>query len=170
MSRMTREEKNAQKRAYRAAHKELIASQAKKYYDANREAVLARGKKWRENNQDKLVAYREANRENHRAYYQRYKEKYNRYSFRNRLKAEYGITLEQRDAMLCAQGGACAICGRQDFGRRGPCVDHDHCTGVVRGILCHQCNVALGHLQDDPELLRKAAKYLEIHVQKVAVA
>ncbi len=39
-------------------------------------------------------------------------------------------------------------------------IDHDHNTGDIRGLLCHNCNVAIGHLNDDPELLDAAAGYL----------
>lgn len=52
---------------------------------------------------------------------------------------------------------SCEICGSSDSLK----VDHDHVTMEVRGILCHNCNVALGHMKDSPGLLRKAADYLE---------
>jgi hypothetical protein len=51
----------------------------------------------------------------------------------------------------------CVICGVQT----DPVVDHDHQTGHVRGGLCRNCNLGLGHFKDDPELLRLAALYLE---------
>jgi hypothetical protein len=50
----------------------------------------------------------------------------------------------------------CVICG--DTGAL--VVDHDHKTGVVRGMLCNHCNRGLGHFRDDPELLEFAAQYL----------
>jgi hypothetical protein len=53
-----------------------------------------------------------------------------------------GVTVEQYDAMLAAQGGGCAICGTKPKTRRLD-VDHDHKTGRVRGLLCHRCNRAL---------------------------
>jgi len=64
------------------------------------------------------------------------------------LKRRYGITVEQRDEMLSAQGGKCALCARvlvpqTHIGPRNirtePCVDHSP-EGKVRGILCHACN------------------------------
>lgn len=63
--------------------------------------------------------------------------------------------------MFASQGGVCAIC-RQPEGREGRSlsVDHDHDSGVVRGLLCDSCNVGLGRFRDDPELVRSALEYL----------
>jgi hypothetical protein len=81
-----------------------------------------------------------------------------------KLKMNYGITAREYDALLASQGGGCAICGRDKnpgkFRQSLP-VDHDHETGKIRGILCIDCNRALGMFRDDPRLLRKAAKYVE---------
>jgi len=65
--------------------------------------------------------------------------------------------------MLVTQEGRCAICGTQDPGRNWPSfnVDHDHATGRVRGLLCANCNDAIGKLKDDPTLLHRAAEYLD---------
>jgi hypothetical protein len=87
------------------------------------------------------------------------------------LMRRYGITLAQYDAMLAAQGGHCAICPATAPGGRGEAfhVDHDHATGVVRGLLCHYCNTAIGSMNDDPARLQAAANYLETsRVHKVA--
>lgn len=75
----------------------------------------------------------------------------------------YGITVAEYDAMLRAQRGGCAICGTTVVGRRRVhwCIDHDHETGEVRGLLCSLCNTGVGSLGDDPVLLRKAVDYLE---------
>jgi hypothetical protein len=79
----------------------------------------------------------------------------NRRSF---LKNKYGISLEEYDAMLARQGGRCATCKRRPVGRL--CVDHCHVTGKVRGLLCRKCNIGIGHLDDDTEVLQSAADYL----------
>jgi hypothetical protein len=75
------------------------------------------------------------------------------------LRGRYGITAEDADAMLGAQGGLCAIC------RAAPAahVDHDHETGAVRALLCFNCNGGLGQFKDDPRVLRAAADYVEEH-------
>jgi len=79
------------------------------------------------------------------------------------LKAKYGITLEDYDAILEEQAGLCAICFTPAEDERFGvlCVDHCHDTGRVRGLLCRCCNSGLGKLRDDPELCLQAYKYLK---------
>jgi hypothetical protein len=81
---------------------------------------------------------------------------------RGRLRRlrKYGISEEEYDAMLRRQRGLCGICKRKP-GKRRLCVDHDHETGQVRGLLCHKCNCGIGFYRDDPRLTRAAAAYLE---------
>jgi hypothetical protein len=74
-------------------------------------------------------------------------------------KYKFGVTKEQYDEMVEWQGEVCASCGDK-FGVR-PAIDHDHLTGRFRGILCLNCNTALGKLKDDPVRIRKLADYLE---------
>jgi hypothetical protein len=78
------------------------------------------------------------------------------------LIRKYGITADQYDEMLAAQDGGCAIChtALDCIGRR-LAVDHDADSGHVRGLLCSQCNRAIGQLAHDPERIRRAAEYLE---------
>lgn len=80
------------------------------------------------------------------------------------LKQNYGISLEQFSALWNAQDGQCAICevelvagGRESV---SACVDHNHDTGDIRGLLCRQCNHGIGHMKDSPEVLERAAAYL----------
>lgn len=58
-------------------------------------------------------------------------------------RKQLGLTDEGYEALLAAQGGGCAICGRPPSERRRLDTDHDHKTGRVRGLLCHRCNRAL---------------------------
>ena len=82
------------------------------------------------------------------------------------LRREFRLTGEAYDSMLDAQAGVCAICRQpetkvhRDGGALRLCVDHDHATGAVRGLLCSGCNVGLGSFNDDIERLRAAAAYL----------
>ena len=58
---------------------------------------------------------------------------------RERQLKQYGLTLELYNALLLSQGGVCAICKTKPH-KRSLNVDHDHLTGVVRGLLCYKCN------------------------------
>jgi hypothetical protein len=78
------------------------------------------------------------------------------------LMRRYGLTVDDVDRMLEAQAGACAVCGHVPIDDDPILVvDHDHATGHVRGMLCRPCNSGIGHLRDDPELIRAALAYLE---------
>lgn len=82
------------------------------------------------------------------------------------LKKNFGITPEQYDQMLISQGGRCKICGGSESasGRWDSnflCVDHDHVTGEIRGLLCHPCNTGLGFFKDDTGRLEAAINYLK---------
>lgn len=83
-----------------------------------------------------------------------------------KLRVEYGLTPEAYDELLRRQGGGCAVCKSPDprwkraRAVRSFCVDHDHETGHVRGLLCSPCNRGVGLLQDSPEVLEAAARYL----------
>lgn len=80
-----------------------------------------------------------------------------------RLAQQFGITVEQYDAMLAAQGGVCALCGDRDATRR-LAVDHDHQMGAVRSLLCGPCNLALGQVETlGREWLWRALRYLDEH-------
>ncbi len=107
------------------------------------------GREWRKNNPDKVLS--------------------------SRLKRYFGISLETYEKMVEVQNGLCAICGKAETVRHNVArrvqelaVDHDHVTGKVRALLCSNCNTGLGDFNDDPDLLVKAAIYLEKH--KVAEA
>ena len=76
------------------------------------------------------------------------------------LQRRYGITAEDADRMFAAQDGLCAICCE----RPAEHVDHDHATGLVRGLLCFNCNGGLGQLRDDVVLLDSAGSYLDSHL------
>jgi hypothetical protein len=72
------------------------------------------------------------------------------------LRRRYDLTSYEVAKMVEEQGGKCAICQE----RAAEHVDHDHRTGIVRGILCFTCNVGLGNFRDDRDLLLKAHRYL----------
>lgn len=73
----------------------------------------------------------------------------------------YRITADEYRTLLSDSDGLCAICGGRDsYGRKRLAVDHDHQTGIVRGILCYKCNTGIGLFLHDPTILRKAIVYL----------
>lgn len=78
-----------------------------------------------------------------------------------RLERKYGITKDDYDRMFREQGGKCAICDKpQSECRRALAVDHCHASGKVRGLLCDECNRALGYFYDDTNRIAKAIEYL----------
>jgi len=78
------------------------------------------------------------------------------------LKKNYGLPLGSYEQMLKAQDGKCALCGRSDSGskRERFHVDHDHVTGTIGGLLCHNCNVGIGHFNHDENILQAAIDYV----------
>lgn len=73
------------------------------------------------------------------------------------------INIDNRaDLLIKNHNGLCDICGIEKLGYSGRrlAIDHDHKTGLVRGMLCQKCNIGLGNFNDNPELLEKAMKYL----------
>ena len=95
-----------------------------------------------------------------RAYYANNKARRGQYQRRWKLKALYGITPEEYDQILDGQNGCCALC-LSPHGKERLHIDHYHVTGVVRGLLCQACNTGLGKFKEDPDLLRRAIKYLD---------
>jgi hypothetical protein len=79
-----------------------------------------------------------------------------------RIQSLYDISSEDYNALLEKQNGECAICYTTNPGRADQhfCIDHDHETGRVRGLLCVSCNRALGLFQDDTTILHRASQYL----------
>jgi hypothetical protein len=112
-----------------------------------KECRTAAAKAWRKSKPDyekaRYIALRAETRERH-------------------LKRKYGVDLAEYDRMLAQQNGRCAICSKPESEQfKGVFhVDHDHSTGVVRGLLCRGCNHMLGVVKDDPTILLKAVGYL----------
>lgn len=82
------------------------------------------------------------------------------------LERNYGINMDVYEQMLNEQNHLCKICGEEGFTMANYhsmklVVDHCHSTGVVRGLLCHNCNRALGLLKDSKKALKTAIAYLE---------
>lgn len=80
---------------------------------------------------------------------------------RNRNKNRYELSKDEY-ILLLETYVSCAICGKKPEGKN-LCVDHDHETKKVRGLLCNRCNLAIGLMKDDVEILFKAINYLSTH-------
>jgi hypothetical protein len=83
--------------------------------------------------------------------------------FATRLRRECGLSIEQYDVLHEHQQGVCAICRRKCSNTKMTrlCVDHDHNTNQIRGLLCNNCNRAIGLLQDNTDVLAAAIEYLQ---------
>lgn len=107
-----------------------------------------------------------ADRGKHRAKSRKYYARFgNSAEFKARKKAwsekwRYGVTPEFRERLWAQQQGLCAICEKA-ISLSGACLDHRHIDGQLRGLLCRLCNAGLGTFEDSPELLRRAANYLD---------
>lgn len=95
---------------------------------------------------------------------QKYRAKNPEYMRDYHLRYRYGITLEEYNRMFDAQKGCCAGCGIHQSELGKPLyLDHDHVTGEPRGLLCHNCNTVLGHVNDNKNILQNLLSYLGQH-------
>lgn len=129
----------ASNRAYKQRNRETLRLKRVLYYRANGQAIRAKNATWKEANPER----------------QRFLQR------RSHLKRFYGITPDQYDAIIEAQGGGCGICGAVSEKRMH--VDHDHaccpgrrcCGSCVRGILCLTCNRLLGWFENNRESIER---------------
>jgi len=141
--------KNYQKRlANDPAFWEQNQIRSREYYYRHRKARIKKMHIYRAKNRDQLRKYdRQRYAENRLIRIKKTRE-YRRLHpkrVRNtRLKSKYGLTLSQYQTMYRKQHGRCAICGQKSK----LCVDHNHKTGVVRGLLCYQCNSFIGRTDE----------------------
>ena len=104
------------------------------------------------------------------------KECYKGYKYKRRdgynreydLMKSYSITTKEYDDLLKQQDGKCKICGTTspiEGRKKYLCVDHDHNTGKIRGLLCDKCNRGIGLLNDDIKIIKNALDYLSAFPQ-----
>lgn len=125
----------------------------KEYYHKNKERL----KKY---NKDHNKEYYQKNKEVIKRKKREYKQNNKEYIEERRCKKTYNLTFEEIDQILITQNHKCLICGKSLMETKR-CIDHDHKTGKIRGILCDMCNTGLGHFYDNPEFLRKTVLYIE---------
>jgi len=140
--RLDRERKRNRERmrAWRASNIELARQRGREWSAGNREYLRHRESKRRATQPEKVRA--------------------------SQRKTLYGITPDEYERMRSGQRDTCAIClvhERRGSRNKNLCVDHDHVTGKVRGLLCSGCNSALGHMNENPAWLMRAIQYLVRH-------
>ncbi|GHJ59142.1 hypothetical protein NOK12_16600 [Nocardioides sp. OK12] len=140
-----RERVLAQRAQRRAAKRDEINAAAAAYREGNRAMLAEKSRAYKAANPEVVVAYRRATAEKHAD---------------RKREMKYGLRPGQFAEMLADQGGRCAICRTDTPNGNGWQVDHCHDTGDVRGILCHSCNVGIGHLKDNPAVVEAALNYL----------
>jgi hypothetical protein len=126
-------------------------ARAKARYPLVRDRAIARARQWQLENPERYRATLKRLRST---------PEYKRRARNQYLMRKYGVTVDEYDELLAAQGGVCAICGRPPRDDISLHLDHDHTTGERRGLLCFKCNNALGDFDDDPERLLRAYVYL----------
>lgn len=132
---------------YREKHKEKLQEYFKEHYQANKESK---------------IKYQQE-------YYQQNKERVSRRMRERHLKLSYNLTSQQYLEKVIAQENCCAICKKPEHrllktGDVKPLsVDHNHTTGVVRELLCNDCNAMLGFAKENLEVLQNAINYLQKH-------
>lgn len=131
----------------------ICRSCTKKYRQENKKRASVYRKKYYQENKEKCAAFS-------KKYYLVHKKQSAEHTRINNLK-KYGLTLKQYDEMFEKQSGNCIICGLPELMRRLS-VDHDHETGKIRALLCERCNLLLGRVESNPELVIKMLEYLEI--------
>jgi len=144
------------KRIWYQKHKKGIKIGHKKYYNNNKERLIAKNKRYYNAHKMQVSA-------KHKIYRESHKEKIKSLLRINWLRRNYGIDPKDFDNLLLIQNNKCLICG-QPLDLQNPknvCVDHNHLTGKIRGILCNKCNLAIGLLRDNPEYTKRATEYLE---------
>jgi Recombination endonuclease VII len=114
-------------------------------------------------NRDRDRRWQQQNPERYRAKQRSYAESGQKqiWDRKSYLRRTYGITIADYDRMFEEQNGVCAICGEARPEERTLHIDHDHETGVIRGLLCFRCNNALGDFREEYELFQRAADYLD---------
>lgn len=144
----------------------------REWYSKNREKRLQHSKRMREDQradparaEAKRAYHREWNAKNHARMQElrrirRKDPKYVAQEYKRNRLTKFGLTAERMREMWAEQGCACAICEEPFMTPWEGCIDHDHETGSVRGLLCNGCNTGLGSFRDSTANLARAIMYL----------
>jgi hypothetical protein len=163
--------------AWRKAHPEKVKSLHATYRRNNRDKVVERNRAYRVKNRDKLNERSRVSRlldpekvkRKNAKYVAANLEKVHKSQSKASLKHKYGLSLIAWEQLLITQAGCCWLCELPML--EIPCVDHDHTTGVIRGLAHRKCNVVFGLLREDPNVLyalaRKAYDLKRKHLRSI---
>jgi len=133
------DKKRANEKAWTLANPEKVKEAQKKYRETHREEHSKRSSEW--NKEHRAIVTKRAQA--------------------CHFKKFYGITINEKFQILADQDGRCAVCGSGELDKIGPwCIDHNHESGKIRGVLCRRCNMMLGSIGDNPAILRNMIAYL----------
>lgn len=119
----------------------------------NKEKVRESKKQWKIQNPEKVKEY-------NKRYKDKYKERIDIEKKNFHLKKSFNISFSEYSEISLRQNNVCAICSKKCATGRNLAVDHNHQTGIIRGLLCMKCNRAIGLFCDDINIIRKALMYL----------
>lgn len=131
----------------------------KQWRKDNPKKVLRSRRKYRKNNLEKA---RESVRQWYKKIMKEDPKKIKQQDRRKHLFKKYNLSHEDWLKMWEDQDGKCLICGKPFTKPSDACVDHNHKTKKIRGLLCGKCNRGLGMFDDDQKIMKKAIKYLEV--------
>lgn len=147
-----RKQHKEEKKQYYLKHKEKINEKRKEYYSNNKELINEKGKEYnkiyREINKQKIKERRQAKRD---------------ITYKKEISRLYNLTIDEYNKKLQNQNNECFICKKELTTRKYTAIDHCHISGKVRGILCRECNLALGLVKEDTNILKSMITYLEQH-------
>lgn len=136
-------------------NREFIRSQHREYQKQNREILKQKANEYRRKNREIIL---QKNRNYSKSAEQKLKRR------KRDLTKTYGITFDDYKRIWFEQNGCCGICRRfQKEIKRPLFVDHCHETGKLRGLLCHNCNAALGLLKEDVTVMQNLINYTLKH-------
>lgn len=178
----TPEENREYYRKYRAANRETIRENNRRYQNCSNHDKIAERKNELQRKRDKTLEgrakrlvverrHKEKHPEKRSAIQKTWRDANQDYILEQQLLTDYSITLAERETIAISQNYVCAICGNpetkihaQTGTTRYLSVDHydrDDGNIVVRGLLCSDCNLAIGNMNHNPTYLRNAADYLD---------
>lgn len=147
-------------RKYRETKKEHLRERQRQYQKTHPEVARRAQRRYRERHRDKVLA----SARNHARRIRKEQPHEQHLKDRNSaLRRNYKIDTKTYNNMAAKQGGKCLICGQKENRYKYLCVDHNHKTGKIRGLLCNKCNAAIGLVNENTDTLIKMIEYLKAY-------